>query len=79
MALPSLCDWNSPAGTGLPPFGMVHISYIFPDGAGGRLDAISRTPWVGFKNTRPRGGLGCAVPKFTSFESAPLRIANASV
>src|ERR1700691_477829 len=25
-AVPSAADWNNPAGTGLPPFGMTHIS-----------------------------------------------------
>ena len=26
MAVPSLSDWNRPAGTGLPPLGITHIS-----------------------------------------------------
>src|SRR3954452_25389848 len=61
MALPSDEDWNIPAGFGLPPLGISHISYAFPVAAGGRLFAINRTPRDALTNIFPFGW-GCPVP-----------------
>src|SRR5580698_5955165 len=66
IAVPPLSDWNRPAGRGAaPPFGITHISYVLPACAGGRFEAISRTPSFECTNTLPRGGAGWPFPKLT--------------
>src|SRR5439155_21294829 len=65
-AVPSSLDANRPAGAGLPPLGIIHISYIFLAGVAGRFEATSSTLEDLLITTRPRGGAGLPSPKVTS-------------
>src|SRR5271154_5597469 len=66
---PGAVGWKRPAGRGAPPFGISHISKIFPGSRWGRFEEISRTPVLGFTKTLPRGGAGWPLPKPTCWVS----------